>query len=80
MIGKRILVALTLVCCLLTVGVNAHEEKKEIKTQYRIFREDCFESFFTRHDFTSDPSCLKFTFSKLVGLAVISGSVIYKVP
>ena len=80
MIGKTVLAAFTLMCCLMAVGVEAHEEKKEIKTMYKIFREDCFESFFTRYDFTSDPSCLKFTFSKMVGFAVISGSVIYKVP
>ena len=74
------MVALTLACCLLAVAVNAHEEKKEIVTKYKIFREDCFEAFFTRNDFFSDPTCLKFTFSKLVGFLIISGSFIYKVP
>ena len=69
-----------LVMCLLAMVVSAAEEKKEVKTQYFIFREDCFEAFFTRQDFFSDPTCLKFTFSKAVGVLVVGGSFIYKVP
>ena len=57
------------------------EEKKEGPAiKMLIFREDCYDAFFTRFDFTSDPSCFKFSLVKLVGYAVISGSVIYKVP
>ena len=57
-----------------------NEEKKEVVTKFKIFREDCFEAFFTRFDFFSDMTCIKFTISKAIGLAVISGSFIYKVP
>ena len=69
-----------LVMCLLTMVTSASDAKKDVVTKYYIFREDCYESFFTRQDFTSDPSCIKFTFSKAVGFVVISGSFIFKVP
>ena len=76
----RTLAALTVVICLLAVMANAHDPKDAVPTKYFIFREDCFESFFTRFDFTSDMTCLKFSFSKLVGYSIISLSTIYKLP
>ena len=69
-----------LILSLLVLAVSAAEEKKEVATKFKIFREDCFEAFFTRFDFFSDMSCIKFTISKGIGLAVITGSFIYKVP
>lgn len=47
--------------------------------KYGLFRDDCFEAFFTKHDFTNG-ECLKLTLSKLVGFAIIAGSAILKVP
>lgn len=61
---------------------NAHDttDKVVAPTKYGIFREDCFESFFTRFDFFSDPSCIKFSFSKLIGFLIVGGSVFFKLP
>lgn len=44
-----------------------------------IFREDCFDMFFYKHDF-SNSECLKLTFSKAIGYAIILGSSILKLP
>lgn len=44
-----------------------------------IFREDCYEKFVVKQDF-SDKECLKFTISKAVGLAIVAGSGILKLP
>ena len=48
--------------------------------KYLLFREDCFEAFFTRFDFSSDPTCMQFFTSKLIGYLIIVGSIVYKVP
>ena len=45
---------------------------------YGVFRQDCFESF-TKGDF-GDTECVKFTFSKAIGFAIITGAFILKVP
>ena len=76
----KIFAALALALCLFTVVASAHDSKEGIRIKYLIFREDCYESFFTRFDFTSDKTCLQFSFSKLVGYAIISLSIIYKLP
>ena len=47
--------------------------------KWYIFREDCYEKFIEKQDF-SDQECLKFTLSKGVGFAIILGSGILKVP
>ena len=44
-----------------------------------IFREDCFDKFLVKQDFT-DMECIKFTISKGIGLAIILGSSILKLP
>ena len=44
-----------------------------------VFREDCFDTFFNKHDFTN-AECLKFTITKLLGYLIIAGSVIIKLP
>ena len=72
------LVVLSALCMLMTV-VSAHEAKEEVPIKYFIFREDCFEKFFDKQDF-SDQSCIKFSFSKLIGYAIITGSTILKLP
>ena len=54
--------------------------QKVAAVKYLLFREDCFEAFFTRYDFKSDPTCMQFTSSKLIGYLIILGSIVYKVP
>jgi len=44
-----------------------------------IFREDCYDKFFVQKQF-DDSDCLKFSLSKGIGLAIIVGSGILKVP
>ena len=44
-----------------------------------IFREDCYDQFFVKKDF-SNFECIKFTLSKFVGFGIIAGSSILKVP
>ena len=64
---------------LMTVVSAAAKEVDTTPVKYWIFREDCFEKFFDKQDF-SDQSCLKFSFSKLIGYAIITGSTILKLP
>jgi mannose-P-dolichol utilization defect protein 1 len=55
--------------------------KKEVSTvpvKFFIFREDCFEKFL-KYDI-SDMDCLKFTISKGLGLGIVAGSSILKLP
>ena len=47
--------------------------------KFYIFREDCFDKFVNKQDF-SDTECIKFTISKAVGLAIVAGSSILKIP
>ena len=47
--------------------------------KFFIFREDCFDIFFTKNDFTN-ADCLKFSISKLIGYLIITGAFILKVP
>ena len=47
--------------------------------KFFIFREDCFDIFFTKNDF-ANVDCLKFTLSKLIGYLIITGAFILKVP
>jgi mannose-P-dolichol utilization defect protein 1 len=46
--------------------------------KFFIFREDCFNKFIS-YDF-SDMECVKFTISKGIGLAIVAGSSILKLP
>ena len=82
--GTLATAALLLAFCMTAFANQVVPEEESHKVaapiKYLIFREDCFESFFTRFDFTSDPNCLKFSFSKLVGYLIIGGSVILKLP
>lgn len=45
---------------------------------FGVFRADCYTKF-TGGDF-SDMECVKFSFSKIIGFAIISGSFILKLP
>ena len=44
-----------------------------------IFRDDCWDKFVNKSDF-SDQECIKVTISKCIGLAIVAGSSILKVP
>lgn len=63
--------------------VNKSKQKSETKgnipMKMYIFREDCYDKFFVKKDY-SDKDCIKITFSKAVGFAIILGSGILKVP
>lgn len=48
--------------------------------KYVFFREDCFDLYFNKFDFFSNKECLKITFSKGIGFALIAGSCILKLP
>ena len=66
--------------CLMSLAFAAPSAKEATPTKYLIFREDCYASFFERYDFVSDPTCIKFSFSKLLGYTIVAGATIYKVP
>lgn len=59
--------------------VAANAEKTGQALKFFIFREDCFNKFVNNHDF-SDTDCIKFTISKGIGLAIVVGSAIVKLP
>lgn len=58
-------------------SVNADRPSQPLK--FFVFREDCFDKFVSKQDF-SDAECLKFTISKCIGLAIVVGSAIVKLP
>jgi len=74
------IVSLALVFLSLIDAVTAGGKADATPTKYLIFREDCYEAFFARGDFTSDPTCMKFTTSKFIGYAIVLGATIYKLP
>lgn len=58
-------------------AASAQAPKPPLK--WFVFREDCFDTFFTKHDFLNS-ECIKFTISKLIGYLIIAGAFILKVP
>ena len=70
-------------------SADTKEQKVQAPLKYYIFREDCFDRFLSP-DFQQrimavkpdeeDKSCLKFTISKGIGMAIIVGSSILKLP
>ena len=46
-------------------------------TKYWVFREDCFDRFLA---FDLDPECVKFSFFKALGFAIVAGSCLFKLP
>ncbi len=68
---------LSLLACTTLV---AAQSKPQHSVKYFIFREDCFDLFFTKFDFFSNKECIAFTISKGLGLAIIAGSAVLKVP
>jgi len=55
------------------------ELKAATPLKWFIFREDCFNTFFTQKDF-ANVECIKFTILKLLGYLIIAGAFIIKVP
>ena len=45
-----------------------------------VFREDCFDLFFKQFDFFSNKECIAVTVSKGIGIAIIAGSAVLKLP
>ena len=79
MISKSLLV-LTLCQLALTAYASVEEKpKEEVATKFGVIRADCFDKF-TQLDFFSDTSCIVFSIRKLVGYAIIGGSLILKLP
>ena len=62
-----------------TVSAEAQADDKKPQLKMMIFREDCYDKFFVQQQF-NDQECIKFTASKGIGLAIIAGSGILKVP
>ena len=67
-----------LVLAFLAITVAAADNLKP-NLKWFIFRDDCFDKFLVKYDFT-DLECIKFTISKGIGLAIILGSSILKLP
>jgi len=65
-----------LVCSV--VATSHAKTENNLPLVYGIFRQDCFEAF-SQYDF-GNTECLKFSFSKLIGMVIIAGAFILKVP
>ena len=64
---------------LMTAALASEKAKVEVATKFGVIRADCFDKF-TQFDFLSDTSCIGFTLQKAVGLAIVGGSLILKLP
>ena len=62
----------------LVTFVAAQSKPKNFK--FFVFREDCFDLFFNKFDFFSNKECIAVTVSKGIGLAIIMGSAVIKLP
>lgn len=58
---------------------TAKDVPKDSELVFGVFTPACFEAFATHHDF-ANVECLKATVSKLLGYAIITGSLILKLP
>ena len=67
---------ITLFLVLSVLAATSEGVKPVLK--FYVFREDCYAKFLAQ-DF-SDSECIKFTISKAIGLAIVAGSSILKVP
>lgn len=80
MMMKQMCFAMLMCLALVTVSAsNAQASKDAPKLKYFVFREDCYDKFVNKQDF-SDQECLKTTISKVIGMAIIVGSGIVKLP
>lgn len=70
--------ALTL-CAGVALASSAYSEKPSQELVYGVLTPQCFEAFFTRHDF-ANVACIKFVVSKALGYLIIVGSLILKLP
>lgn len=75
--------SLLFLACLLLVSFvfTKSVDNSAIVAKYFIFREDCFDKFVSDIvGFITDADCMKFTISKGIGLAIVAGSSILKLP
>lgn len=68
--------AACLVCSVLAATPKTIDTKKYT---FMIFSEECFETFFTKGEFTNQ-ECIKLTVSKILGTSIVLFSTILKVP
>jgi hypothetical protein len=77
------LVSIFAISCLATLVMSASVKKDDSApkppTKLFVFREDCYELFFEKLDFTN-ADCIKFSVSKILGYLIITGAFILKVP
>jgi hypothetical protein len=69
-------IAIDLMSCLVSASSSSNSTTP---IKFFIFREDCFDKFFNKMEF-NDKECLKFTVATGIGLAIILGSGIVKLP
>ena len=75
----NILLSFFLKLALSSPSAKQPELKAAVPLKWFIFREDCFNAFFTQMDFTN-VECIKFTIMKVLGYLIIAGAFIIKVP
>lgn len=86
---KILLTIVTLMATHVAAGEATKKEQSKAPLKYYIFREDCFDRFLGEEFQTrlkavkpddGDKECLKFTISKGIGVAIVVGSGILKIP
>lgn len=66
-------------CAGMALASSADTEKPSQELVFGVLTPQCFEAFFTHHDF-ANVACLKFVVSKTLGYLIIVGSLILKLP
>lgn len=72
-------VAALALCAGVALASSADAEKPSQELVFGVLTPQCFEAFFTHHDF-ANVACLKFVVSKTLGYLIIVGSLILKLP
>ena len=79
MSNKYITIGLVMCLCVaLATAATAGKDAVKVPLKFYIFKEECYDKFI-KQDF-SDIDCIKFTISKGIGMAIVCGSAILKVP
>ncbi|GAB9464991.1 Mannose-p-dolichol utilization defect 1 protein [Globisporangium polare] len=71
--------ALLLLAAIAAVTAGSTSGKESPELVFGVFTPACFDAFFTQHDF-ANVACLKLVVSKALGYAIITGSLILKLP
>jgi hypothetical protein len=69
-----------LITLLLALSTFVAAQPKPKNFKLFVFREDCFDLFFNQFDFFSNKECIAVTVSKGIGIAIIAGSAVLKLP